>query len=272
MKIDQNERIILPKLYHSFIVNLHYAFQSSTSLFFVLDYMEGGNLRKYMDNDHTITETECKFIAACILEALRYLCDKEIIHHDIKPENLVFDDRGYLRLTDFGISQKNNSRMKLNRSGTLSYIAPEIMFGQAYSYNADYFSLGIILHEMIEDHKPLSSSSREDLMDDYIHKKIIFQNPKKWSADSIDFASKLLIKTSDKRIGKNGIAQLLEHSWLKCLNWNNLREKKMVSPCLQYLEPLDQSEELTIRESYSISSTSNREYVDGFYYERENSK
>ena len=100
-----NERTLLTKLKHNFIVNMLQAFQDRDNLFLVMDLMTGGDLRYHICRKHTFTEQEARFFAACIFTALEYLHSKKVIHRDIKPENIVFDERGYLHLTDLGIAK-----------------------------------------------------------------------------------------------------------------------------------------------------------------------
>jgi serum/glucocorticoid-regulated kinase 2 len=125
-----------------------------------LDYLEGGDLRKHM-NEKIFNLKEIKFVAACIIIGLEYIHKKGIIHRDIKPENLIFDDKGFLRLSDFGISINNETiskREKNNdKSGTPGYMAPERIINDkniSYGYSSDFFSLGVILYELAMLNKP----------------------------------------------------------------------------------------------------------------------
>ena len=91
----KNERNFLSKIFHPFIINMHYAFQDSNNLYLVMDYLTGGDLRYHLCLYNEFNEIECKFFAACILLALEYIHDNNVIHRDLKPENLVFDKEGY---------------------------------------------------------------------------------------------------------------------------------------------------------------------------------
>ncbi|OMJ67852.1 hypothetical protein SteCoe_34873 [Stentor coeruleus] len=266
--LDQSERNILPQIYSPFIANLYYAFQTSSSLFLVMDYLESGDLRSYMNKNPLIEEKTCKFIISCVIQAFTSLHSKGIIHHDVKPENFVFDSKGFLCLTDFGISQKLSSRMKINKSGTLWYLAPEILYGQPYNLTSDYFSLGVIMFEIMEGRRPFSGNSRDDLMDSYIKEKLVIRNPYRYSNDAVDFVMKILIKNSAKRLGCEGIKELINHPWMKDVDWKNLAVKNIKSPCLGLLE----QGRIVVRKKHKSAIIFNSpkafKHVSGFYYNR----
>lgn len=90
-----------------------------------------------------------EFIIACIVLALEYIHKNKIIHRDLKPENILFDTKGYVKLTDFGIARIYSNNNHSDTSGTPGYMAPEVIKGQQHGYSADYFALGIVLHEMM---------------------------------------------------------------------------------------------------------------------------
>lgn len=117
-----NERNLLSKLHHDFIVNMKYAFQDRENLYLIMDLLSGGDLRYHICKHRKFTEQQTKFFAANIILALEYLHNNSIIHRDIKPENLVFDDKGYLRVTDFGIARIWNPENKKDTSGTPGYM------------------------------------------------------------------------------------------------------------------------------------------------------
>lgn len=266
--LDQSERNILPQIYSPFIANLYYAFQTTSSLFLVMDFLESGDLRSFMNKNLPFEEKTCKFIISCIIQAFTSLHNKGIIHHDVKPENFVFDSKGFLCLTDFGISQKLSSRMKICKSGTLWYLAPEVLYGQFYNLTSDYFSLGVIMYEIMEGRRPFSGNSRDDLMDNYIKEKLVVRNPYSYSSDAVDFVTKLLIKNSAKRLGCQGIKELISHPWLNDIDWKNLAVKNVRSPCLGSLE----SERVVVKKKNKsigfVSSPRAFKNVSGFYYNR----
>lgn len=144
-----NERSLLSKLHHNFMVNMKYAFQDRNNLYLVMDYLGGGDLRYHICKHRRFSELQTKFFVANIVLCLEYLHNNSIIHRDIKPENLVFDSEGYLRITDFGIARIWNPENKKDTSGTPGYMAPEVMCRQNHGVAVDYFALGVIVFECI---------------------------------------------------------------------------------------------------------------------------
>ena len=233
--------------------------------------MKGGNLRNYLEENSLITVKECKFIVACIIQGLEFLHSQNIIHHDIKPENLLFDDKGYLRITDFGISQKFSRNMKLYRSGTLHYIAPEVIFGLFYDFKADYFSLGVIIYEIIEGTKPFIGTNIEDLMNSYVRQKLKFYKKDKWTCEAKNFVKKLLIKDSNKRLGTNGTNELKTHDWFLDINWDKLKEKKIKSPCMKNIRlKYEFSENTNLITKIHDETEEKKRIIQGFYFNRFN--
>ena len=124
-----NERMLLAQLHHPFLVNMHYAFQDTESLYLCLDLLSGGDLRYHMNKRKLFDEDESskiyitlEFIIACVIMGLDYLHINGVLHRDIKPENLVLDENGYLRLTDLGIARIWNPENSQDTSGTLGYM------------------------------------------------------------------------------------------------------------------------------------------------------
>lgn len=152
IKMIQNELLLLKHIRHPFLINMHYAFQSREYLYIILDYMSGGDLRYHICRQRTFTEQQVKFFISCLLLALEYLHSNKLVHRDVKPENILFDEKGYLYLTDMGIVlpfDSNNSYALVDSSGTPGYMAPEVMFQQPHGFSCDFYAVGVIMHELM---------------------------------------------------------------------------------------------------------------------------
>ena len=227
------ELTLLSKISHPFIINIHFAFQDTEFLFLVSDYLEGGDLRFQLTKNKTFTETQTKFLIANLLLSLDYLHTNNIIHRDVKPENLIFEKNGYLRLTDFGIAKTFTKNNKEETSGTPGYMAPEVLFAQNHTFVVDYFAVGVIIYEIIFGHRPYTGLNRKELKEEMFGKKVFIEKkdlPKNWSEDSANFVNKLLIRKATERLGFNGSKEVFEHSWLKYFPWNDLYNKKIEAP------------------------------------------
>ena len=123
-----DERDLLSKLKHPFIINMLCAFQDYENLYLVMDLLTGGDLRYHYNSNHIFSEKEIQFFISCLILSLEYIHENNIIHRDIKPENLIYDEKGYVRLTDFGIA-KIKKEINNDTSGTPGYMAPEVLLG-----------------------------------------------------------------------------------------------------------------------------------------------
>ena len=155
------ERDIMKKISHPFIVKLHYAFQTPEKLYFVTDFLNGGELFYHLCNEVRFSEDRARFYAAEILLALDHLHENGIIYRDLKPENVILDSEGHIRLTDFGLSklgiQSKNAQTN-TFCGTPEYLAPEIIKGTGHSCAVDFWSFGILLYEMISGINPFKNN------------------------------------------------------------------------------------------------------------------
>ena len=231
------EKTILKNLHHNFIVNLYFSFQDKDNLYLILDYYPGGDLRFYLEQNIQFTENQIKFFIANIILSLKYLRLNNILHRDIKPENFVFDKKGYLNLTDFGISKKvKNNQLIKDSSGTLGYLAPEVLLKENQTYCTDYFSLGIIIYELIFLQRPFEGRTKQELADNIIYKDINLtkeQLPNNYiNSESsnylVDFINKLLKRKKERRLGNKDINQIISHPWLKGIEWENMEAKMLL--------------------------------------------
>jgi serine/threonine protein kinase len=145
--------------FHPFIVTLHSAFRYKSSCYLAMDYLGGGDLRRYLKLHQTLSEESVAYLLGCIGSALHFLHSQGVIHRDLKPENIAFDLLGRPYLTDFGISaissDTNPIPISSSSSGTLAYLAPEVLTPTNFhSYQSDFWSLGVIAYELIFQHRP----------------------------------------------------------------------------------------------------------------------
>ena len=146
----KTERIALEKLKHPFIVRLSYAFQDMRNLYFITEFLQGGELFFHLKKNSGYKEKAVKFYMSQVLLALEFMHLNNYIYRDLKPENILIDKEGNIKLTDFGLSKI----MKPNQTtytlcGTAEYLAPEILFGQGYDKTCDWFSFGVVIFELL---------------------------------------------------------------------------------------------------------------------------
>ncbi len=262
-----SEKNILSELFNPFIINLYCTFQDENNLYFVMDYLGGGELRYYIIKRKKFNENQIKFILGCIMIGLEYIHSKKIIHRDLKPENLIFDDKGYLHICDFGISIKENEKTEnIKKIGTKEYFAPE---GNC-TYLSDYYSIGIILYEIIFFE---FYDKNIDIIE--MNCKLINKN---YSKNLIDFIDNLLEKDVNKRLGcKNGIYDLINHPLFKDFNFKKLKNETMLSPIFpkfdqsSYIKIQEKNMEISKNEEIINEDFSNFDYICyNKIYEKEN--
>ena len=135
---------------------MDYAFQTEKKLYFVLEYCPGGELFSQLVKNHKLSEDHCRFYSAQIILALQYLHNKDIIYRDLKPENVIIDQEGYIKLTDFGLSKMEISENTKTYSicGTPEYLAPEILNKKGHGKSVDFWTLGCIIFELATGYPP----------------------------------------------------------------------------------------------------------------------
>ena len=230
-----SERELLSKLYHPFIVNMHYAFQDNKYLYLILDFFPGGDLRYHISIHKKFSEEQTRFFICGITLSLEYIHLNNIIHRDIKPENLVLDEKGYVHLTDFGIAKVNMKDNSSETSGTPGYMSPEVIKSLNHSFPTDFFALGVIGYEFLKGERPYKGKDRKEITDEIKVRqaeiKIDELKDQNWSKESIDFINKLLMRKPEERLGfKKGVEELKDHPWLRYYPWSLIENKSLPSP------------------------------------------
>ena len=137
------EKLILLQVNNPFIVSMHYVFQRSYRIYFIMEYVPGGELFRYLREERRLNETRVKFYAAQIAIALGHLHKSQILYRDLKPENILIDSQGYIKLADFGLAKL--ARQSNSFCGTPEYISPEMLLGLGHDHTVDWWALGILM-------------------------------------------------------------------------------------------------------------------------------
>eukprot|EP00560_Eucampia_antarctica_P001508 CAMPEP_0197842164 /NCGR_PEP_ID=MMETSP1437-20131217/46587_1 /TAXON_ID=49252 ORGANISM="Eucampia antarctica, Strain CCMP1452" /NCGR_SAMPLE_ID=MMETSP1437 /ASSEMBLY_ACC=CAM_ASM_001096 /LENGTH=654 /DNA_ID=CAMNT_0043452013 /DNA_START=454 /DNA_END=2418 /DNA_ORIENTATION=- len=221
----RTERSVLGYVRHPFIVGLNMAFQSNDKLYFVLDYCAGGELFFHLSKVGKFAEPRARFYAAEITLAIEYVHSLDIIYRDLKPENVLLDARGHVRLTDFGLSKEGISSSSSGANsfcGTPEYLAPEILNRQGHGRAVDWWSLGALLYEMLTGLPPFYCRDREKLFEKI--RKGHLDYPRSLSARSQNMLRGLLTKDPRRRLGSgpNDAADIKQHAFFIETDWNKL--------------------------------------------------
>ncbi|KAF9430555.1 serine/threonine protein kinase psk1 [Podila epigama] len=234
-----SERKILEAIRHPFIVKLHYAFQTDHRLYLILEYASGGELFTHLAAERMFSEENTAFYAAQLVLALEHLHSLGIIYRDLKPENIMLNAHGDVVLTDFGLSKVplESSDGRTNTvCGTIEYMAPEVLAERNhYDRTVDWWSLGIVIHDMLTGSPPFVSNNRKKTMDAIMNKKLNL--PYYLSADAKDILGKLLKRTPSARLGNGpkGIENIKNHRFFRKIDWKSLAKRELEPPIVPFL-------------------------------------
>ena len=219
----KTERNLLENLNHPFIVKLYYAFQDKENLYFVTDFMQGGEFFSFLSKSVQLKEKQARFYLSEILLALEYIHNNKCIYRDLKPENILIDKDGHLKLSDFGLSKiLNENNFAYTICGTPEYEAPEIYKNIGYDKMCDWWSFGIIMFEMIEGYIPFKGKINDNNLN------IMFSDNRREVTK--DLIMKLLVLDPKKRLGFNGIHEIKNHKFFDGVNFDNILNKKEKPP------------------------------------------
>ena len=226
------EKKILQSLDHPFLVGMIFCFQTEERIYFVMPFIRGGELFKHLRQQKFFKEDKVRFYAATIGLALDYLHSKGIIYRDIKPENILIGEDGYLKLIDFGMAKiLKNDEKATSFCGTPEYLAPEVITGEGHNKSADWWSFGILIFEMLCGIPPFYSENTEKMYDLITHAELKFPKRIPLSDDSKDLIKQLLIKNQNNRLGaKNGFEDIRKHPFFSGFDFEALLSKKLTPP------------------------------------------
>jgi len=233
---SRTERDILRKVRHPNIVSLNYAFQTQGKVYLVMDLLLGGQLFFHMTKERMFSEEQVRFYAAEIALALEHLHSLGIIHRDLKPENILLDSQGHINLTDFGLAKEDMGANDKTGTfcGTIEYMAPEMISGQGYGKEADWWSLGILIYDMLIGNPPFKHKNRKVLQDKIMKDKI--KMPDYLTGEAITLIKGLLERNVKKRLCSGSIDEIKRHAFFKTLNWKKLINGDIPVPIKPHLE------------------------------------
>lgn len=226
------EKSILQKLKHPFIVQLHYAFQTRDRLYLVLDFLSGGELFFHLSKSPLggrFDEWRAKFYCAEIGLALGHLHELNIIYRDLKPENAVLDRDGHVCLTDFGLAKTNVTQANAQTfCGTPEYLAPEFLIGGGHGKAVDWWSLGVLLYEMLYGLPPFYSENVNEMYELILKKPLEFAEDVDVTPAAKDLLRQLLDRNPAKRL--QSVVTFKAHPFFADINWEDLYAKKIKPP------------------------------------------
>ncbi|XP_017852456.1 putative protein kinase C delta type homolog [Drosophila busckii] len=227
---------------HPYLCHLFCTFQTESHLFFVMEYLNGGDLMFHIQESGRFSEERARFYGAEIISGLKFLHKKGIIYRDLKLDNVLLDYEGHVRIADFGMCKLQIYLDKTADSfcGTPDYMAPEIIKGEKYNQNVDWWSFGVLLYEMLIGQSPFSGCDEDELFWSICNEIPWF--PVYISAEATGILRGLLEKDYTKRIGSqySPAGDIADHIFFRPIDWK-LLEKRQIEPPFkpQVKHPLD---------------------------------
>lgn len=239
-----NERRILEEASHPFCVKLCGAYQDRNSLYLLQEWVPGGELFHHLDLEGAFDDNTAMFFAASVLLALEFLHKKGIVYRDLKPENLLLDAQGYIKVADFGFGKHVGDDKTYTICGTPDYQAPEVIMRRGTTKAADYWALGVLIFELLVGDPPFKSLTGDPW--DTFRRTLSgrFYVPNFISDSAADLIFKLLQVNPEKRLGSgpNGAEDIKRHKWFSRLDWKALEERRLPAPIRPRIRnPLDTS-------------------------------
>ncbi|KAL1413872.1 hypothetical protein MTO96_007923 [Rhipicephalus appendiculatus] len=273
---------------YPFLVGLHSCFQTESRLFFVIEFVRGGDLMFHMQRQRRLPEEHARFYSAEISLALNFLHERGIIYRDLKLDNVLLDHEGHIKLTDYGMCKEGIRPGDTTSTfcGTPNYIAPEILRGEDYDFSVDWWALGVLLYEMLAGHSPFdimgTSENPDENTEDFLFQAILEKTiriPRSISVKAQSVLKGFLNKNPVERLGchpTTGFSDIMSHAFFKSINWEQLEGKQVTPPYkpklgterdFEHFDPQFTSEpvQLTPDDTRLISKIDQSEF-EGFEY------
>lgn len=240
------ERSVLAQINNPFIVPLKFSFQSPEKLYLVLAFVNGGELFHHLQKEQRFDINRSRFYAAELLCALECLHGFNVIYRDLKPENILLDYSGHIALCDFGLCKldmkdedKTNSKRRNDEfsmawnadcrtafCGTPEYLAPELLQGTGYTKTVDWWTLGVLLYEMLTGLPPFYDENTNEMYRKILTEPLHFPGPEVVPPAARDLLMRLLDRNAVRRLGANGAAEIKAHPFFHSIDWRKLLMRK----------------------------------------------
>lgn len=229
-----NEKRIMLESDSPFIVKLYRTFKDEKYLYMLMESCLGGELWTVLRDRRNFDEDTTRFYTACVVEAFSYLHSRHIIYRDLKPENMLLDELGYVKLTDFGFAKRlyPPGSKTWTFCGTPDYVSPEIILNRGHDYSCDYWSLGVLMFELLTGAPPFTSDEPMKTYNIILRGIEAVDFPRTISQKAQNLIKKLCRDNSSERLGyqRGGIDDIMKHKWFDGFNWLALRNRTLQAP------------------------------------------
>jgi len=238
----RHERAILAEVAgHPFITNLQASFSDRDSLYMLLDYVPGGELFSYLRKFRRFDEPTARFYIAEIVLVLEYLHEQQggVAYRDLKPENLLIDGDGHIKLVDFGFAKRlgNHEGRQVETytlCGTPEYLAPEVIHNKGHTASVDWWALGILLYEFLTGYPPFWHQNPIEIYKQIVEKPVLFPVEPRISDEAQDIIRSFCTIDRSKRLGniQGGAQRVKDHPFFKDVNWDDVYHRRRRGPII----------------------------------------
>ncbi|MCL4127504.1 UNVERIFIED_CONTAM: hypothetical protein GTU68_026134 [Idotea baltica] len=227
-------RILALSARHPFLTALHSSFQTEDRLFFVMEYVNGGDLMFQIQKARKFSEPRARFYAAEVTLALQFLHRNGVIYRDLKLDNILLDTDGHCKIADFGMCKEGikDGETTTTFCGTPDYIAPEILQELDYGASVDWWALGVLMYEMMAGQPPFEADNEDDLFESILRDDVLY--PVWLSKEAVSILKGFMTKNPAKRLGcvaeQGGEVAICSHKFFKDIDWKALEERKVKPP------------------------------------------
>ncbi|GAA5981589.1 hypothetical protein JCM11641_004108 [Rhodosporidiobolus odoratus] len=216
---------------HPFLLGLHSCFQTETRIYFVMEYVSGGDLMLHIQREQ-FTPRRAKYYAAEVLLALEYFHKNGIVYRDLKLDNILLTLDGHVKVADYGLCKEDMYFGKTTSTfcGTPEFMAPEIILEQRYGRAVDWWAFGVLIYEMLLGQSPFRGDDEDEIFDAILEDEPLY--PIHMPRDSIDVLTKLLTKDPTRRLGSStaDAVEIKQHAFFKDTNWDDVYHKRIPAP------------------------------------------
>ncbi|XP_046402389.1 protein kinase C [Ischnura elegans] len=228
------KRILALAAKHPFLTALHSCFQTKDRLFFVMEYVNGGDLMFQIQRARKFDEPRARFYAAEVTLALQFLHKHGVVYRDLKLDNILLDNEGHCKLADFGMCKEGimDGNTTTTFCGTPDYIAPEILQELEYGPSVDWWALGVLMYEMMAGQPPFEADNEDDLFESILHDDVLY--PVWLGKEAVSILKGFMTKNSAKRLGcvvsQGCEAAIRVHQFFRDIDWEALEARRIKPP------------------------------------------
>ncbi|KAL8745507.1 MAG: hypothetical protein Q9190_002359 [Brigantiaea leucoxantha] len=230
-KSEKRVFLIANKERHPFLLNLHACFQTETRVYFVMEYISGGDLMLHIQRGQ-FGSKRAQFYAAEVCLALKYFHENGVIYRDLKLDNILLTLDGHIKIADYGLCKEEMwyGSSTSTFCGTPEFMAPEILLDKKYGRAVDWWAFGVLIYQMLLQQSPFRGEDEDEIYDAILADEPLY--PIHMPRDSVSILQKLLIREPELRLGSGptDAQEIMSHAFFRTINWDDFRDKKVPPP------------------------------------------